>query len=91
MTTDNFFDDAQTGLEKRLAKIAINTSEDISEKQTIYQNRISYELDVITSMGFEGYFLIVADFIVGLNKIIFRWDLDEDQVRDHWSLITRYY
>jgi DNA polymerase-3 subunit alpha len=28
-----------------------------------YQNRLRLELDVICQMGFEGYFLIVADFI----------------------------
>jgi DNA polymerase III subunit alpha len=28
-----------------------------------YQERLDYELDVITKMGFAGYFLIVADFI----------------------------
>ena len=33
------------------------------EKQTIYRERINYELDVIHQMGFDGYFLIVADFI----------------------------
>lgn len=33
------------------------------EKQQIYRERIDYELDVIHQMGFDGYFLIVADFI----------------------------
>ena len=28
-----------------------------------YRSRLQYELDVIASMGFSGYFLIVADFI----------------------------
>src|SRR3984957_11990345 len=28
-----------------------------------YRERLDYELDVIASMGFSGYFLIVADFI----------------------------
>ena len=28
-----------------------------------YRQRLDYELDVIASMGFSGYFLIVADFI----------------------------
>lgn len=30
---------------------------------SIYQDRLALELDVIVSMGFAGYFLIVADFI----------------------------
>lgn len=29
----------------------------------VYQKRIKYELSVIQKMGYEGYFLIVADFI----------------------------
>jgi DNA polymerase III subunit alpha len=29
----------------------------------VYRDRLEFELDVITSMGFAGYFLIVADFI----------------------------
>ena len=33
------------------------------EQQKIYRERIDYELDVIHQMGFDGYFLIVADFI----------------------------
>lgn len=33
------------------------------EKQQVYRERIDYELDVIHQMGFDGYFLIVADFI----------------------------
>ena len=31
--------------------------------RTKYRERLDYELDVIASMGFSGYFLIVADFI----------------------------
>ena len=33
------------------------------EKQKKYKERLEYELDVIHSMGFDGYFLIVWDFI----------------------------
>ena len=32
-------------------------------KQKEYRDRIDYELDVIHQMGFDGYFLIVADFV----------------------------
>jgi DNA polymerase-3 subunit alpha len=55
-------DDARVGLEERLARIAeISSEEDIEPK--IYHDRLEFELDVIISMGFPGYFLIVADFI----------------------------
>ncbi len=52
-------DDALAGLEKRLEIAGII---DTDERQ-IYYNRLTFEADVITSMGFSGYFLIVADFI----------------------------
>ena len=35
---------------------------DADERQ-VYYDRLKFEADVITSMGFSGYFLIVADFI----------------------------
>ncbi len=64
MSLDDFFrQEANQGLEKRLQKIAAHSSENFSEKETIYRERLALELDVIISMGFEGYFLIVADFI----------------------------
>jgi DNA polymerase-3 subunit alpha len=48
--------DARAGLAERLA----NRSE---EERQPYLERLEFELDVITGMGFAGYFLIVADFI----------------------------
>ena len=37
--------------------------EDRAALRQTYEERLKFELDVITSMGFSGYFLIVADFI----------------------------
>lgn len=34
-----------------------------SEDRKIYTDRLNYELDVISKLGFSGYFLIVKDFI----------------------------
>jgi DNA polymerase-3 subunit alpha len=34
-----------------------------AEEQEPYLERVDYELEIITGMGFAGYFLIVADFI----------------------------
>jgi DNA polymerase-3 subunit alpha len=36
---------------------------DAADPFQLYRDRLEYELDVITGMGFAGYFLIVADFI----------------------------
>ena len=48
--------DARAGLQERL----IGRPADGLQQ---YFDRLEFELDVITSMGFAGYFLIVADFI----------------------------
>ncbi len=51
--------DAHAGLEARLALY-----EELSaEERQAYVERLDFEVDVITQMGFPGYFLIVADFI----------------------------
>ncbi|MBU0544867.1 MAG: DNA polymerase III subunit alpha, partial [Proteobacteria bacterium] len=48
------------GFEKALIKIKAKNSA-IDEK--MYRERLEHEMNVLTSMGFSGYFLIVADFI----------------------------
>ncbi len=48
---------AKTGLRQRLEKIELAAPEEE------YYKRLDFELQVITQMGFPGYFLIVADFI----------------------------
>ena len=48
--------DARAGLEERLKGRS-------ADELQVYFERLEFELDVITSMGFAGYFLIVADFI----------------------------
>ncbi|NDE90372.1 MAG: DNA polymerase III subunit alpha [Alphaproteobacteria bacterium] len=48
---------AEEGLQKRFDKYKTITDYDT------YRARLAFELDVITRMGFAGYFLIVADFI----------------------------
>lgn len=51
--------DAQHGLEERLSQYDDLTEED----RRAYEERLDFEVNVITQMGFPGYFLIVADFI----------------------------
>ena len=48
---------ARAGLENRLASVELATDRES------YFDRLKVELDIINSMGFPGYFLIVADFI----------------------------
>ncbi len=56
-------DEAEKGLESRLATIR-NKNSDFGEADTlVYHERLRIEIDCIKQMGFPGYFLIVADFI----------------------------
>ncbi len=51
---------SQQGFRKRMAHICQNTKKvDIAA----YEKRLRYELEIISSMGFSGYFLIVWDFV----------------------------
>ena len=51
-----FSDLARKGLAKRLKRIS-------EEKHQVYKDRLEEEIEVITMKGFDGYFLIVWDFI----------------------------
>jgi DNA polymerase-3 subunit alpha len=70
-TTDSYFAKvARDGLEKRL-QVLISPDDPAAEaKRKAYYDRLQIEIDVITGMGFPGYFLIVADFI--------QWSKDND-------------
>ncbi|WP_309753181.1 DNA polymerase III subunit alpha [Novosphingobium sp.] len=59
-------DDARAGLEARLAPYGEMTA----EARKVYTDRLDFETNVINTMGFAGYFLIVADFI--------KWAKDND-------------
>jgi DNA polymerase-3 subunit alpha len=59
-------DDARAGLEARLAPYGEMTA----EARQVYTDRLDFETNVINTMGFAGYFLIVADFI--------KWAKDND-------------
>ncbi len=51
---------AEKGLEKLMPRI---TKEGDGNLREVYEKRLNSELDIIKSMGFPGYFLIVADFV----------------------------
>jgi len=70
MTTADFIrEEAARGLQERLAEIgrrpvaAVPSAGHAPVDRHAYEQRLRTELDVITKMGFAGYFLIVADFI----------------------------
>ena len=60
-TADQLFDEmVREGYAKRMAVIR-EQHPDVDE--SVYQERLEYEIKTIKDMGFPGYFLIVADFI----------------------------
>jgi DNA polymerase-3 subunit alpha len=50
---------SKQGLKERIAQHGVAEGYD----QAAYTERLAFELDVITRMNYQGYFLIVADFI----------------------------
>lgn len=56
-STEYIKQEAYKGLLLRLSENGI------TEKKAEYEKRLQYELDVIDSMGFNGYMLVVADYI----------------------------
>jgi DNA polymerase III subunit alpha len=50
---------SEAGLKERIAQHGVAPGQD----EAAYAARLAFELDVITGMNYQGYFLIVADFI----------------------------
>ncbi len=50
---------SEAGLKQRIAQLGVAPGHD----EAAYAARLAFELDVITGMNYQGYFLIVADFI----------------------------
>ena len=50
---------SEAGLKERIAQYGVAPGFDAAA----YADRLAFELDVITGMNYQGYFLIVADFI----------------------------
>jgi len=57
--SDYFIAETRRGFEKRMSALPANPR--VSRDD--YKDRLEREIDMITRMGFAGYFLIVADFI----------------------------
>ena len=65
-TIESFFRaESKRGLEERLDKLfpVEARTDNWSDFRQRYDERLAYELDIILSLGFPGYFLIVMDFI----------------------------
>ncbi len=71
-TIETFLEqESRVGLKKRWLKIEKGLEpKEAQEQLKAYEERLNLELGVINSMGFAGYFMIVADFI--------RWAKEND-------------
>ena len=54
------------GLNNKILNIKKNTDTSLNKKK--YEERLSYEINIIKKTGYSGYFLIVADFISWAKK-----------------------
>jgi DNA polymerase-3 subunit alpha len=64
LTKDNFFEKLSIdGLEERLSKILSVKKSNQKNNKKEYFDRLHFELQVVIKMGYQGYFLIVMDFI----------------------------
>ena len=70
---------AKEGLENRIKnfinKKKINKNED--QIKIVYSDRLRHEINIINSMDYASYFLIVSDYIKWAKKILFLLDLVE--------------
>ncbi|MEQ1875320.1 MAG: DNA polymerase III subunit alpha [Bdellovibrionia bacterium] len=60
---DEMLELSEKGLEVRFGEAELRKEPVTEENRPKYHERLKYELSVITKMGFNGYFLIVQDFI----------------------------
>ena len=58
---------AKKGLEKRLKNFILKKNKNLSKNQIneIYEDRLKHEINIINSMNYASYFLIVSDYKMG--------------------------
>ena len=61
---------AYKGLDNRLKNFILkkNKSKTVEENKHIYEDRLKHEIDIINSMDYASYFLIVSDYIKWAKK-----------------------
>ena len=63
---DELKSQAKSGLAVKLQDFILNNISDLAEKDLVrkkYEDRLNYEVEMISKMKFSGYFLIVSDYI----------------------------
>ncbi len=61
---------AEKGLKNRLENFVLKKNKNLSKNQInkIYEDRLKHEIDIINSMDYASYFLIVSDYIKWAKK-----------------------
>ncbi len=59
---EELYEQSRAGLAQRIARLR-ETGTGLAKEEVVYHERLESELGVIATMGFAGYFMIVADFI----------------------------
>ena len=59
---------AKKGLENRIQNFILKKNNSYNEIKKIYDDRLSHELNIINSMNYASYFLIVSDYIKWAKK-----------------------
>ena len=72
---EELFKLANKGLENRLENFIIKKNKNKSKEQvkTIYEDRLNHEINIINSMNYASYFLIVSDYIKWAKKFYTSW------------------
>jgi len=62
---DELLAQAQTGLKNRLENYVLKRNSKLNREKTfkLYEDRLIHEINIINSMNYPGYFLIVSDYI----------------------------
>ena len=71
---DELFKQAEEGLKNRIKNFILKKILMIQKKiQDIYNDRLKHEINIINSMDYASYFLIVSDYIKWAKKLNTSW------------------
>ena len=73
------FETSKEGLENRIKILSLkkNLLKIENKIKNIYEDRLKHEINIINSMDYASYFLIVSDYIKWAKKIQYLLDLEE--------------
>ena len=65
---EELLDQAKEGLENRFENFILKNATKKNELKSIYEDRLNHEINIINSMDYASYFLIVSDYIRWAKK-----------------------